>query len=100
MDSKQLTNNRFGKWGWSMIIYTLLLYYIYAGLCVDSMNLYPDAFAGLYGMDRNLLLGLASAAPGLDTNPCNRRRSSHPATASRRGRHRSQAPQPCRRRSL
>ena len=33
MDSKQLTNNRFGKWGWSMIIYTLLLYYIYAGLC-------------------------------------------------------------------
>lgn len=62
MDSKQLTNNRFGKWGWSMIIYTLLLYYIYAGLCVDSMNLYPDAFAGLYGMDRNLLLGLATPA--------------------------------------
>ena len=62
MDSKQLTNNRFGKWGWSMIIYTLLLYYIYAGLCVDSMNLYPDVFAGMYGMDRNLLLGLATPA--------------------------------------
>lgn len=62
MDSKQLTNNRFGKWGWSMIIYTLLLYYIYAGLCVDSMNLYPDVFAGQYGMDRNLLLGLATPA--------------------------------------
>lgn len=62
MDSRQLTNNRFGKWGWSMIIYTLLLYYIYAGLCVDSMNLYPDVFAGMYGMDRNLLLGLATPA--------------------------------------
>lgn len=62
MDNKQLTSSRFGKWGWSMIIYTLLLYYIYAGLCVDSMNLYPDVFAGLYGMDRNLLLGLATPA--------------------------------------
>lgn len=59
---KQLTNSRFGKWGWSMIFYAFLLYYFYAALCVDSMNLYPDTFAGLYGMDRNLLLGFATPA--------------------------------------
>ena len=62
MDNKQLTNSRFGKWGWSMIIYAFLLYYFYAALCVDSMNLYPDTFAGFYGMDRNLLLGFATPA--------------------------------------
>ena len=62
MDNKQLTNSRFGKWGWSMIIYAFLLYYFYAALCVDSMNLYPDTFAGFYGMERNLLLGFATPA--------------------------------------
>ena len=56
-DSKQLTNSRFGKYGWSMIIYTMLLYYFWAGLCVDGLNIYPDAFAARYGMDSNVLLG-------------------------------------------
>lgn len=62
IDNKQLTNNRFGKWGWSMIIYTFLLYYFYAGLVVDGMNLYPDVFSAMYGMDRNVLLGFATPA--------------------------------------
>ncbi len=61
-DSKQLTNSRFGKYGWSMIIYTMLLYYFWAGLCVDGLNIYPDAFAARYGMDSNVLLGFATPA--------------------------------------
>lgn len=58
----ELTNSRFGKWGWSMIIYTFLLYYFSTGLVTDGMNLYPDAFQALYGMDRNTLLGFATPA--------------------------------------
>ncbi len=62
MDNKQLTNNRFGKWGWSMIIYTMLLYYFWAGMSVDGLNVYTSAFGGTYGMDSNLLLGFATPA--------------------------------------
>ena len=62
MDNKQLTNNKFGKWGWSMIIYTMLLYYFWAGMCVDGLNVYTTAFAGTYGMDSNVLLGFATPA--------------------------------------
>lgn len=62
MNDKQLTNSRFGKWGWSMIIYTFLLYYFWAGLCVDGLNLYPDVFAASHGWSREMLLGFATPA--------------------------------------
>ena len=62
MKNNELTNSKFGKWGWSMIIYTFLLYYFSTGLVTDGMNLYPDAFQALYGMDRNTLLGFATPA--------------------------------------
>lgn len=62
MDNKQLTNSKFGKWGWSMIIYTMLLYYFWAGLSVDGLNVYTTAFANTYGMDSNVLLGFATPA--------------------------------------
>ncbi len=62
MDNKQLTNNKFGKWGWSMIIYTMLLYYFWAGIGTDGLNVYTGAFAGAYGMDSNVLLGFATPA--------------------------------------
>ena len=62
MDNKQLTNSRFGKWGWSMIIYTMLLYYFWSGLCVDGLNLYPNVFAATHGWDSNMLLGFATPA--------------------------------------
>ena len=45
IDPKRLTDSRFGGKGWSIIIYTALLYYFWAGLCVDALNVYPDAFA-------------------------------------------------------
>lgn len=62
MNDKQLTNSKFGKWGWSMIIYTMLLYYVWAGLCVDGMNVYTNAFSKVYGMDSNLLLSFGTPA--------------------------------------
>ena len=59
---KQLTNSNFGKWGWSMILYSMLLYYFWAGLAVDGLNVYPGAFAALHGWDSNVLLGFATPA--------------------------------------
>ena len=62
MNSKELTNSRFGKWGWSMIIYTALLYYFWSGIGSDGLNLYPDVFAAMHGWDSNVLLGFATPA--------------------------------------
>lgn len=62
MDNKQLTNNRFGKWGWSMIIYTMLMYYFWAGIGTDALNLYPDVFAAKMGVEATTLLGFATPA--------------------------------------
>ena len=62
MDNKQLTNSKFGKWGWSMIIYTALLYYVWAGIGTDGLNLYPGFFSAAKGWDYNVLLGFATPA--------------------------------------
>ena len=62
MDNKQLTNSNFGKWGWSMILYTALLYYFWSGIGSDGLNLYPSAFAAMHGWDSNQLLGFATPA--------------------------------------
>ena len=62
LSKKQLTNSNFGKWGWSMIIYSVLLYYFWAGLAVDGLNVYPSAFAAMHGWDYNTLLGFATPA--------------------------------------
>ena len=59
---KQLTNSKFGKWGWSMIFYAFLLYYFWCGLAVDGLNVYPQAFAAMHGWDYNTLLGFATPA--------------------------------------
>lgn len=61
-NKNQLTNSKFGKWGWSMIFYSFLLYYFWAGLAVDGLNIYPGAFAATYGLDYNKLLGFATPA--------------------------------------
>ena len=61
-NNSELTNSRFGKWGWSIILYAFLLYYFMTGLSADAMNVIPDAYAGAYGLDRNQLLGFATPA--------------------------------------
>ena len=48
MDSNA-TKNNFGKWGWSMIIYCALSYYIAAALATDALGWYPAAFGAFRG---------------------------------------------------
>lgn len=60
--SQSLTDSRFGGWGWSMIIYAVLMYFFFAALSTDGQNLFPAAFAGEYGFDPNALLAYATPA--------------------------------------
>jgi sugar phosphate permease len=60
--NNSLTNSRFGKWGWSMIVYSFLLYFFYSGLTTDGLNLLPDAFASTKGWNGNMLLAYATPA--------------------------------------
>ena len=62
VDTKVLTNSKFGKWGWSMVAYSFLLYYFWAGLAVDGLNVYTGAFSETYGLDYNTILGYATPA--------------------------------------
>lgn len=43
------TKSNFGKWGWSMIIYCAISYYISAALSTDTLNFYPAVFSALRG---------------------------------------------------
>ena len=43
------TKSNFGKWGWAMIIYCAISYYMAAVLSTDTLNWYPSAFASLRG---------------------------------------------------
>ena len=60
--STSLTDSRFGKWGWSMIFYAMIMYFLFAALSTDGQNLFPSAFAGVYGFDPNALLAYATPA--------------------------------------
>lgn len=60
--SGSLTDSRFGGWGWSMIVYAMIMYFLFAALSTDGQNLFPAAFAGVYGYDPNVLLAYATSA--------------------------------------
>ncbi len=60
--STSLTDSRFGKWGWSMIFYSMIMYFLFAALSTDGQNLFPSAFSGVYGFDPNALLAYATPA--------------------------------------
>lgn len=49
------TKSNFGKWGWSMIIYCAISYYIAAVLSTDTLNWFPSAFASLRGWGDNFV---------------------------------------------
>ncbi len=49
MKQNSNTKSNFGKWGWSMIIYCALSYYIAAALSTDTLNYYPSVFSALRG---------------------------------------------------
>lgn len=61
-NDQTMTNSRFGKWGWSMIVIAFIWYYFWAGTGVDGLNVYPSAFSEAYGWDYNVLLGFATPA--------------------------------------
>ncbi|MCF0135699.1 MAG: MFS transporter [Lachnospiraceae bacterium] len=49
------TKSNFGRWGWSMIIYCGLSYYLAAALATDTLNYYPAAFTALRGWDTSMI---------------------------------------------
>ncbi|MCR5666437.1 MAG: MFS transporter [Eubacterium sp.] len=60
--SQSLTDSRFSGWGWSMIFFCMIIYFLYAALTTDVQNLLPDAFAAHYGLDAHVLLAYATPA--------------------------------------
>ncbi len=43
------TKSNFGKWGWSMIFYCAISYYLAAALSTDALNWFPNAFREFHG---------------------------------------------------
>ena len=64
MDSKS-TKSNFGKWGWSMIIYCAISYYIAAALATDTLNWYPAAFAAFRGWDADSMVNTCNMMVGI-----------------------------------
>ena len=58
------TKSNFGKWGWAMIIYCAISYYMAAVLSTDTLNWYPSAFASLRGWGEGFV-NLCNAMAGL-----------------------------------
>ncbi len=58
------TKNNFGKWGWSMIIYCMISYYIAAALATDTLSWYPAAFDELRGWG-DIMPNLCNAMVGI-----------------------------------
>lgn len=46
---EESTKSNFGRWGWSMIGYCAISYYLAASLATDTLNYYPAAFTALRG---------------------------------------------------
>lgn len=57
-----LKNNNFGKWGWMMIFYAGISYYISAALSTDGLNFYPAQFGAAYGWNAGMITTLAGMA--------------------------------------
>lgn len=53
--SSNNTKSNFGKWGWSMILYCAVSYYLAAALSTDTLNWFPAAFTAFHGWDENVV---------------------------------------------
>lgn len=49
------TKSNFGKWGWSMILYCAISYYLAAILSTDALNWFPAAFSSFRGWGENAI---------------------------------------------
>lgn len=59
MGNKNKVSNNFGTWGWLMIIYAGISYYISAALSTDGLNFYPAQFEQLHGWNAGMITSLA-----------------------------------------
>jgi len=55
-------NTGFGATGWRMIIFSIFMYFAYAGWCADGINIFSPALAAKNGWEVGKLLTLV--APG------------------------------------
>lgn len=56
------TSSNFGPWGWSMIIYCAISYYISSAIGADGLNFFPNAFEASKGFSASLTTTLAGLA--------------------------------------
>lgn len=61
MMEKSKVSNNFGKWGWFMILYAGISYYVSAALSTDGLNFYPAQFEMLHGWNAGLITSLTSS---------------------------------------
>ncbi len=54
--------SNFGKWGWSMIGFSLLMYYNFAAWTADGLNVIVQSFVDLRGWDYATLLSFSTPA--------------------------------------
>lgn len=56
------TSSNFGAWGWSMIIYCAISYYISGAVGSDGLNFFPSVFEASKGFNASLTTTLAGLA--------------------------------------
>lgn len=53
---------RFGFWGWVTIIYCLLMFFLYVGMCNDGANISAPAVAAALGVENGIIMNMNSVA--------------------------------------
>ncbi len=53
---------RFGGWGWLTIIYCLLMFFLYVGMCNDGSNISAPNVAAALGVENGLIMNMNSVA--------------------------------------
>ena len=59
---KNMTKSGFGKWGWSMIFYCVISFYISGAIGADGLNFFPTQFENLRGWNASMITTLAGLA--------------------------------------
>ncbi|WP_345890635.1 MFS transporter, partial [Pantoea ananatis] len=56
------TRSNFGGWGWSMVGFSMLMYYNFAAWTADGLNVIVQSFVDLHGWDFATLLSFSTPA--------------------------------------
>lgn len=57
-----VTRSNFGTWGWSMVGFSMLMYYNFAAWTADGLNVIVQSFVDLHGWDFATLLSFSTPA--------------------------------------